>query len=69
MRRIAALYRIKTEIRGKDPAQRHAARQEFSQPLVKDLRLWFEAQLKTLPAKGPTAEVIRYPLKHWVGLE
>ena len=69
LRRIAALYRIETEIRGKDPAQRLAARQKLSHPLVKDLRLWFEAQLKTLPAKGPTAEVIRYPLNHWAGLE
>jgi hypothetical protein len=65
----AAPYRIEAEIRGKDPAQRLAARQEFSRPLVKDLRLWFEAQLKTLPAKGPPAEVIRYPLNHWDGLE
>jgi transposase len=69
LRRIAALYRIESEIRGKDPAQRLAVRQELSRPLVKDLRLWFEAQLKTLPAKGPTAEIIRYPLNHWSGLE
>jgi transposase len=67
--RIAALYRIESEIRGKDPAERLAKRQELSRPLVTDLRLWFEAQLKTLPARGPMAEVIRYPLNHWDGLE
>jgi transposase len=38
-------------------------------PLTIDLRLWFEAQLKTLRARGPLAEVIRYPLDHWAGLE
>ena len=69
MRRIAALYRIETEIRGKDPAERLAKRQELSRPLVTDLRVWFEAQLKTLPARSPMAEVIRYPLNHWAGLE
>jgi len=67
--RIAALYRIETEIRGKDPATRLAKRQELSRPLVTDLRVWFEAQLKTLPARSPMAEVIRYPLNHWNGLE
>ena len=67
--RIAALYRIETEIRGTNPAERLAKRQELSQPLVSELRLWFEAQLKTLPARGPLAEVIRYPLNHWGGLE
>jgi len=67
--RIAALYRIETEIRGQDPAERLARRQELSRPLVTDLRLWFEAQLKTLPPRGPMAELIRYPLNHWSGLE
>lgn len=64
-----ALYSIETEIRGKGPAQRLATRQDLSRSLVKDLCLWFEAQLKTLPAKGPTAEVIRYSLNYWAGLE
>ena len=67
--RITALYCIEAEIRGKDPAQRLAKRQELSRPLVKDLRLWFEAQLKILSAGGPTAEVIRYPVNHWDGFE
>jgi transposase len=67
--RIAALYRIGAEIPGKAPAERLAKRQELSRPLVTGLRVWFEAQLKTLPARGPMAEVIRYPLNHWAGLE
>jgi transposase len=67
--RIAALYRIETEIRGKDPVERLARRQELSRPLVTDLRLWFEAQLKTLPPRGPVAVLIRYALNHWNGLE
>ena len=34
-----------------------------------ELRAWFEAQLARLPARGPTAEAIRYALNHWGGLE
>ena len=36
---------------------------------MSDLRTWFETQLVRLPARGPTAEAIRYALTHWDGLE
>jgi transposase len=44
-------------------------RQAESKPLVTDLRVWFEAQLAKLPARGPLAEAIRYALNHWDGLQ
>jgi transposase len=44
-------------------------RKAESKPLVADLRVWFEAQITKLPARGPTAEAIRYALNHWDGLE
>jgi hypothetical protein len=37
--------------------------------LVAGLRVWFEAQIGKLPARGPTAEAIRYALNHWDGLQ
>jgi len=67
--RIAALYRIEAEIRGKDADHRLAVRQAKSRPLVEDLRTWFEWQLPRLPSRGPTAEAIRYAVNHWNGLE
>jgi hypothetical protein len=33
-----------------------------------DLRAWFETNLAKLPARGQTAESIRYALNHWDGL-
>ena len=48
---------------------RLALRQAESKPLVTELRIWFEAQLAKLPARGPTADAIGYALNHWDGLE
>ena len=69
LRRIGALYKLEERIRGKDADHRLAMRQAESKPLVADLRLWFETRIAKLPARGPTAEAIRYALNHWAGLE
>ena len=69
LRRIAALYQIEDRVRGNTAADRLAARQAESKPLVSEMRIWFEAQFAKLPARGPTAEAIRYALNHWQGLQ
>jgi transposase len=69
LRRIAELYAIEAEIRGKPPDVRREARQARSKPLVETLFAWLEAQLARLPGGAPTAEKIRYALNHRAGLE
>ena len=68
LRRIAALYKIEAEIRGHSADQRHAVRQERSQPLVAALKTWLEGQLARISGRSTLAEAIRYALNQWVGL-
>lgn len=66
--RIAQLYRIEAEIRGKAPGVRRAVRQQLSKPIVDALRLWLEGQRDLLSSSSDLARHIRYGLKRWVGL-
>ena len=68
LQRIAALYAIEAEIRGKAPEVRRAVRQERSRSLVDDLFAWLTERLARLPSGSPTAQAIRYALNHREGL-
>ena len=68
LQRIAALYAVETDLRGKPPDIRRAGRQERSRPLVEDLFAWLSVQLARLPGGSPTAGAIRYALNHRNGL-
>ncbi|SOE01850.1 IS66 family transposase [Caenispirillum bisanense] len=68
LRRIAELYRIESEIRGRAPEERQAARAERTRPLVESMRTWIDAQLARVSGKAPLAEILRYAVNHWDGL-
>jgi transposase len=66
--RIAALYGIEKEIRGRPPDERQQVRQARAKPLLASLRQWFEATLPKLSRKSDTTAAIRYALSLWAAL-
>src|SRR5262245_16653669 len=66
--RIAELYSIEAEIRGRAAAERRQVRQERSRPLVEALEPWLRDKLQLLSQKTRLAEAIRYALSRWQGL-
>jgi hypothetical protein len=66
--RIAALYRIEDEIRGRSAEERRTVRQERSRPLVEALEPWLRMKLQLISQKTKLAEAIRYTLSRWQGL-
>ncbi|TYQ19596.1 UNVERIFIED_ORG: transposase [Zoogloea ramigera] len=52
LRRIAELYGVESEIRGKLPDERRQVRQTRSRPLLDDLERWLRSTLDTLSRKA-----------------
>lgn len=68
LRRIAELYAIEAEIRGKSPEERLAVRQERSAPLVAAFREWLTQKRKQISPKSRLGEKLGYIHRHWAGL-
>ena len=68
LRRIGALYSIETEMRGRPPDQRQAARQARAGPLLDDLHAWLQATLGTVSKKSELALALRYAITRWTAL-
>jgi transposase len=68
LERIAALYAIEGEIRGRPPEVRQQLRQTRARPLLQSLHDWFEASLTKLSRKSDTTQSIRYALGLWTAL-
>ena len=68
LERIAELYRIEDEIRGRNPDARRAVRQQKSQPIVAELELWLRDKLVLVSQKSKLAEAIRDAVSRWAGL-
>ncbi len=68
LRRVAELYKIEDEIRGRTHKERSTARQESSRPITDSLAPWLREQLGLISQKTKLAEAIRYALSRWDGL-
>ena len=68
LQRIAALYAIESDIRGRLAEDRQRERQQRSRPLVEDLQVWWREQLGRLSGRSKLAQAIRYAFNHWDGL-
>jgi hypothetical protein len=68
IQRIAALYALEKDIRGKPPDERTKVRRSRARPLLDDLRAWFDRTLHSLSRKSDTALAIRYALARWRAL-
>jgi transposase len=66
--RIAKLYAVESDIRGRCADERRAIRQDKSRPILDDLEPWLRAKLDLISQKTKLAEAIRYALSRWQGL-
>jgi transposase len=69
LERIAKLYAIEKEIRGRLPEERREVRNLRSRPLLDSLKQWLEETLGKLSRKSDTAVAVRYALGQWKVLE
>lgn len=68
LERIAQLYAVEKEIRGRSPDERKEVRQTRSRPLLEALHGWLQATLAKLSRKSELAKAIRYALERWRAL-
>ncbi|TCM51110.1 transposase [Rhizobium sp. PP-F2F-G48] len=68
LERIAALYRIETEIRGRSGELRRLARQERIRPILDAIEPFLREKIQLISQKTKLAEAIRYTLSRWEGL-
>ncbi|QEN86404.1 IS66 family transposase [Labrys sp. KNU-23] len=68
LQRIAELYKIESDIRGRPAEERRAARQQKTRPIIDALEPWLREKLVLVSRKSKLAEAIRYALSRWTGL-
>ncbi len=65
VQRLDALFDIERTINGKAPAERRAARQELSAPLMVELHAWLSAQVARLSRNHDLTKACHYMLRRW----
>jgi transposase len=69
LRQIAEFYKIEAGIRGQSVAERKAARQELTKPMVDDFERWLKTARSRISAKSRLGEKLSYIANHWDGLQ
>src|SRR5690606_35387839 len=62
---IAELYRIERELKDASDAERHAARQARSVPMLEALREWLDKALPAVPPQTALGKASAYLHKYW----
>jgi hypothetical protein len=65
---IALIFAIEAGVKGRPPAERVAARQEQSAPVLAELRAFLDATLAKISGKSDFAKAIRYATSRWTAL-
>lgn len=68
LERIAKIFHIEAEIRGRSALRRRRVRQVRTQPILKELRAWMSQTLAQVSAKSPLALAIGYAVSNWTAL-
>ena len=68
LERIAQLYAIENDIRGRPPAERREVREARSRPLLDAMHTWLKATMSKMSLKSDVAQAIRYALERWRAL-
>jgi transposase len=68
LERVAQLYGIEQEIRGRLPAERKQIREARSRALLESMHVWLKTTLAKLSQKSDVAVAIRYALERWNAL-
>lgn len=68
LERIAKIFKIEAEIRGRSALRRRRVRQVRTQPVLKELQAWIKETLTQVSAKSPLALAIGYAVSNWSAL-
>jgi hypothetical protein len=66
---IRKLYRIESEIKDEDPAEKGVLRQVQAKPLLDQFKAWLDKSALQVPPKSAVGKVIAYSLGQWSKLE
>ena len=68
LEKIARLFVIEADIRGRSPAERRDARRQMSAPILAELKAFLNATLTRISGKNTLAGAIRYATSRWTAL-